>query len=118
MTMLRIPRSRLGDVRPGQADDRVANRIADARPQVRLCVRALVRTTETITVGSGPAYRCEISDGSGEIDLLFLGVRAVPGLQAGRHCLVEGMTGKYAGMLTIWSPRYQLEPADEIAQEW
>ena len=116
MTMIKIARSRLADDR--RAGGRVADRIADARPQVRLSVRAIVRTTQTITVGGGPAYRCEICDGTGEIDLLFLGRPVIPGLEAGRHCIIEGMVGKYSGMLTLWNPRYQLEPADEIPPQW
>jgi RecG-like helicase len=98
--------------------DRVAVRVADARQQARLLTSGIIRTTETITVGNSPTCRCEFSDGSGEIDLLFLGRATIPGLVAGRHVAVEGMVGRYHGVLTIWNPRYQLEPADDAGWCW
>jgi RecG-like helicase len=116
MTMLKIALPWIAGDR--QADSRVADRIADARLQVRLSVRAIIRTTQTITVGSSPAYRCEASDGSGEIDLIFLGRDTIPGLRAGRRCVVEGMIGKHNGTLAVWNPRYQLLPADDDLTQW
>lgn len=108
MTISKIVRSKLGADRSSAS--RVADRIGDARAQSRLSARAIIRTTETITVGSSPAYRCELSDGSGEINLIFLGRATVPGFHAGRYCVVEGMVGSYGGMLAMWNPRYQLMP--------
>ena len=115
MTMIKIIRlPRL----PAGHRPRVADQIIDARAQVRLEVRAIIRTTETITVGSSPAYRCEISDGTGEINLIFLGRATIPGLWAGRYCVVEGMVGTYGGTLAVWNPRYQIMPAaHELEQE-
>jgi hypothetical protein len=109
MTIIKIARPRIRADR--SSDSRVADRISDARAQVRLSVTAIIRTTETITVGSSPAYRCELSDGSGEINLIFLGRATVPGFHAGRYCVAEGMVGTYGGMLTMWNPKYQLMPA-------
>ena len=110
MTMLKLV--------PRRAASRVATRVAEARPQARILTCGIIRKTETITVGSSLTYRCELSDGTGEIDLLFLGRAEIPGLVAGRHATIEGMVGTYHGTPTMWNPRYQLEPADDVAWHW
>jgi hypothetical protein len=96
---------------------RVSSAVSDARPQSRLCASGIIRKTETIIVGNSPTFRCEFSDGSEEIDLLFLGREMVPGLDAGRHATVEGMVGRHQGMLVVWNPSYQLAPRDDDV-EW
>jgi hypothetical protein len=92
----------------------VARRISDARPQARVAVTGIITATETVTIGSGPACRCALTDGTGEIYVLFLGRTAVSGLTAGRRCSVAGMAGTSGGRLVVWNPRYRLQPPDDI----
>ena len=61
----------------------VARRISDARPQARVAVTGIITAAQTVTIGSSPVYRCTLTDGTGEIDVLFLGRTAVGGLTAG-----------------------------------
>ena len=61
--------------------------------------------------GAPVAYRCVLDDGTGRIDLLFLGRRDVPGLGVGARCHVEGTARMDHGRLTVWNPLYRLEPA-------
>ena len=49
-----------------------------------------IRTATAVTVGSSPAWRCTLADGTGEIELLFLGRDRVAGLEPGRRCGVAG----------------------------
>jgi hypothetical protein len=72
----------------------------------------MIRRTETITVGSSPAYHLMLVDGSGELDVLFLGWPTIQGLRPATRVTVEGRIGKHAGRLTLWNPRYRIEPAD------
>ena len=86
--------------------------IADLRLQARVVVRGMIRSPGTITVGSGPAFHFTLVDGSGELDVLFLGQRSIRGLSPSTRVTVEGRVGTYDGKLALWNPRYSIEPAD------
>jgi hypothetical protein len=88
----------------------VARQISDARPQARVAVTGIITATQTVTIGSSPACRCALTDGTGEIYVLFLGRTAVAGLTAGRRCSVAGTAGTSGGRLVVWNPRYWLQP--------
>jgi RecG-like helicase len=88
----------------------VARRISDARPQARVTVTGIITATQTVTIGSSPAFRCTLADGTGQIFVLFLGRTEVGGLMAGRRCRVAGTAGTSGGRLVIWNPRYWLQP--------
>lgn len=86
-------------------------RISAVRPRDRVTVTGAVRSAAAEVIGTSPAFRCVLTDGSGEIDLLFLGQSAVTGLAAGRRCTVRGRACAYRERLVIWNPRYELEVA-------
>jgi len=54
-------------------------------------------------------YRCVLDDGTGRIDLLFLGRHRVPGLISVPDAHVEGTARMDRGRLTMWNPLYLLE---------
>jgi RecG-like helicase len=87
----------------------VARWISDARPQARVAVTGIITATQAVAIGSSPAYRCTLTDGTGEIYLLFLGRTAVSGLTAGRRCSVAGTAGTSGERLVVWNPRYWLQ---------
>jgi hypothetical protein len=89
----------------------VARRISDARPQARVTVTGIITATQTVTIGSSPAFRCTLADGTGQIYVLFLGRTEVCGLVARRRCSVAGTAGTSGGRLVIWNPRYWLQPS-------
>jgi hypothetical protein len=95
---------------------RVARMISDARPQARVAVTGIITATKTVTIGTSPAYRCALTDGSGEIYVLFLGRTEVPGLRRGRRCSVAGMAATSGGQLVVWNPRYWLQPPDDTGR--
>ena len=84
--------------------------IADLRPQSRVAVQGMIRSAGTVTLGSGPAYHFTLVDGSGELDVLFLGRSHVAGLQPSTRIVAEGTLGSYDGKLALWNPRYTVEP--------
>ncbi len=56
-------------------------------------------------------FRCVLDDGTGQVDLLFLGRRSISGLVVGAHCHDEGTARMERGRLTVWNPLYELELA-------
>jgi hypothetical protein len=59
-----------------------------------------------------PTFEAELFDGSGAIDLVWLGRRRIAGLEPGRRVMVTGRVGVHEGNLAIYNPRYTLrEPA-------
>jgi two-component system, OmpR family, sensor histidine kinase KdpD len=89
-----------------------ATRISGVRGRDRLTVTGTIVSAQTIAVGSGLAYRCVLADGTGELDLLFLGHPAIAGLAAGIRCSIEGIVTERGGRLAVWNPRYQVQPAE------
>lgn len=61
------------------------------------------------------ALECTLVDGSGAINIVFLGRRTVAGLEVGSKLTAEGMVGKHDGRLAIINPSYELlTPAAEV----
>src|ERR1039457_5777786 len=89
-----------------------ASRICDVRPQAPVAVTGTIRLTDTVPVGSSFAYRCVITHGTGELDVLFLGRTAVRGLTAGARCGVAGTAGIHGAGLVVWNPRYGHDSCD------
>jgi hypothetical protein len=71
----------------------------------------MIRSTETVTLGSGQAFHFTLVDGSGELDVLFLGRPSIRGLLPSTRVTVEGRVGTYDCKLALWNPRYRIEPA-------
>ncbi len=109
------PASRVGSP-ASRVGSPAVSRIADARVQTRVSLSGTISSAGLLTLGSSPVYRCRFGDGSGELDLLFLGHAAVAGLAAGSRCSVQGMATMRRGRLVIWNPRYRLEPRTSAGQ--
>jgi hypothetical protein len=90
----------------------VAYKIADAVPRGRLVVTGFVYLTEVTTEHGTSSYLCMLDDSTGELGLLFLGRRSVPGLAIGTRLTVEGTARMEGGQLVVWNPIYRIEPAN------
>jgi CheY-like chemotaxis protein len=77
-------------------------------------VTGVIGSVVADAVGSAAAIRCGLADGSGQIDLIFLGRASVAGLVPGRGCTVTGRASVYRG-LVIWNPRYELDQAGPVS---
>jgi hypothetical protein len=85
--------------------------ISQVRPQERVAVRGEVRSVTAMALRGCPACRCTLTDGTGTLDLMFLGRLEVRGLEKGRFCRAEGMAALWDDRIALWNPRYELEPA-------
>ncbi|HET9092004.1 MAG TPA: OB-fold nucleic acid binding domain-containing protein, partial [Acidimicrobiales bacterium] len=50
---------------------------------------------------------CTLVDGTGAVNVVFVGRRHVPGIEVGTVLVVEGMVGRYDGRLAITNPSYR-----------
>ncbi|GAB2466253.1 OB-fold nucleic acid binding domain-containing protein [Xylanimonas ulmi] len=57
-----------------------------------------------------PSVEAELFDGSGALDLVWLGRRTIAGVEPGRRICVEGMVCEAEGRRTMFNPRYELRP--------
>jgi RecG-like helicase len=65
-----------------------------------------VRFTPTANV---PILEAELSDGSAQIQLVWLGRRRIAGIEPGRKLLARGRVGLHNGRLAIYNPWYELQ---------
>ena len=89
----------------------VVRKVSETEPRVRLVVTAMVVATGTQDVGGSLSARCTIDDGTGQVDLLFLGRPYIGGLEKGAFLTVEGTVMRENGNHVIWNPMYRIEPA-------
>jgi hypothetical protein len=102
-----------GETAPGTGVIRqVGTPIADLVQQGMADVSGVICSTRAMSIGNAPACCYTISDGTGELDLLFLGRIQIAGMWCGRHCRAKGTAGKREDRLVLWNPRYWLAATD------
>ena len=82
--------------------------IASLAPRSRVRVTGVLRSVTVRPRAGVHAFEAELYDGSGALRLLFLGRREVPGVEAGRHMVAEGLVVEVDGDRVIFNPRYEL----------
>ncbi|MDR3068258.1 MAG: OB-fold nucleic acid binding domain-containing protein [Cellulomonas sp.] len=79
-------------------------------PDRRRAVATGVLRSVTLRPREGvPALVAELYDGSGSLDLVWLGRREIAGIVPGRRLVVEGMVTRLEGRRALFNPRYQLK---------
>jgi hypothetical protein len=87
-----------------------------AVPVVELPDREMVRvagTLRTVTLrprAGVPALVAELYDGSGTLNLVWLGRRQIPGIEPGRAVIACGRVTRDHEQPVIFNPRYELRP--------
>ena len=87
-----------------------------AVPVIELPDREMVRvagTLRTVTLrprAGVPALVAELYDGSGTINLVWLGRRQIPGIEPGRAVIASGRVTRDQEQPVIFNPRYELRP--------
>lgn len=65
----------------------------------------------TVSTGGGEdqlGITAEVFDGTGGIEVCWLGQRAIPGIETGRYIRVTGRVGLRDGRKIMFNPRYEL----------
>ena len=99
-------------------EQRVAHRrgstlAASTQPRARAEVSGVLRSVTYRPRGRVPALVAEVYDGSGSVDLVWLGRREVAGIEPGRRIAAFGMVCPGRRRNTIYNPRYELEPTGD-----
>ena len=106
-------KSPAGPARRSDKDKRLievagATRLGDLTYRQRTVVAGRVRSVRVQPWSGAVAVECTIVDDSGALNLVFLGRRAVPGIEPGTQLRAEGMIGKHNGRLAMINPMYEL----------
>lgn len=84
--------------------------IAEAQPRQRANLSGVVRSVVLRPHGGTAALEVELYDGSGAIDLIWLGRRRISGIEPGARLKVHGLVVTTNGRQVLYNPRYALKP--------
>jgi hypothetical protein len=84
--------------------------INDAPDRERVIVQGTLKTVTLRPRGGVPALEAELYDGSGSINVVWLGRRRIGGIAPGRAIRVEGRIGVQDNERVMYNPRYSLRP--------
>lgn len=82
--------------------------IGDATWRTPVRIRGRVRSLRVQPWADVATLEAVVVDESGGLLLVFLGRRAVAGVELGRELLAEGMVGEQRGYLAILNPEIEL----------
>lgn len=95
---------------PAEAVPRLpgTTRLGEVTHRGRSKVAGRIKTVRVQSWSGVPAFECTVVDGSGTLTLVFLGRRAIAGLNPGTRLTAEGTVGSYQGRLAMLNPVYEL----------
>lgn len=73
-------------------------------------VSGTLRAVGERMVGGSPAVQAELDDGTGSLDVIWLGRRSLAGVVIGRQLTASGRIAALGGRPVLFNPRYRLEP--------
>ena len=82
--------------------------VAELTYRQRMRFGGQVRSVRVQPLSGVPTLVCTVVDDSGAVNLVFLGRRAIPGIEPGSRIIAEGMVGRHGGRLAVINPMYQL----------
>lgn len=71
-------------------------------------IYGVLRTVTLRPRAGTPTLEAQLFDGSGTVDLVWLGRRRIAGIEPGRQLIVRGRLTIYDGRRTIFNPEYEL----------
>ncbi|MGO1315816.1 MAG: OB-fold nucleic acid binding domain-containing protein [Cellulomonadaceae bacterium] len=85
-------------------------------PRRRASVAGVVRSVVLRPAERARAVEAELYDGSGSVDLVWLGRRQIPGIEPGRRMCATGLVVDVKGRHIMFNPRYELLPGADDAR--
>jgi amino acid transporter len=87
-----------------------AQPIGDCDDREVVDVTGVLRSVTLRPRGPSLTMEADLWDGTGNITLVWLGRRDIPGVKPGRHMVVRGRVARIKGERTIYNPIYELQP--------
>lgn len=84
--------------------------IASVSWRTRVHIAGRVRTVRVQPMPNSASFELVLEDSTGSISVVFLGRKAIAGIEVGTHISVEGTVGMHHGRLAILNPMYSLLP--------
>ena len=98
---------------PDAAEDsqsRLASQVCEVAERQRASLFGVLRSvTFPAPTGAG-SFTATLFDGTGSIDVVWLGRKSVPGIKAGIRLAVQGMVIARSNGLCVINPTFQIEP--------
>ncbi|GAA2619420.1 OB-fold nucleic acid binding domain-containing protein [Streptomyces vastus] len=85
-------------------------RIGDALDRQIVTVTGTLRTVTLRPRAGVPALEAELFDGSGALDVVWLGRRSIVGIEPGRKLIASGRISMSRGRRVLFNPKYELRP--------
>lgn len=82
--------------------------VVDASRGDRASLTGRIRTVVSGGGGHHLGVTAEVFDGTGAIEVCWLGRRSIPGIDTGRYIRVTGRVGQRHGRKIMFNPRYEL----------
>lgn len=77
----------------------------------QVCVMGMLRTVTIQPRGGSPSLQAELWDGSGTLDVVWIGRRRIAGIEPGRVIRATGRVTQRDGHRVMFNPRYELLPS-------
>ncbi|NJQ01994.1 OB-fold nucleic acid binding domain-containing protein [Streptomyces zingiberis] len=85
-------------------------RIRDCQDREVVTVTGTLRTVTQRPRAGVPALEAELYDGTAPLDVVWLGRRAIAGIEPGRRIIASGRVSSSQGRRVLFNPRYELRP--------
>lgn len=82
--------------------------VCEVRPRQRVKLYGVLRSITYPSPGSSQSFTATLFDGTGSIDLVWLGRLEVPGIKAGIHLRIQGMVLERNHTFSVINPNYQI----------
>ncbi|MGW8377232.1 OB-fold nucleic acid binding domain-containing protein [Streptomyces sp. ODS28] len=92
------------------ADSKGCTRICDCGDRQIVRVTGTLRTVTLRPRAGVPTLEAELFDGSASLDVIWLGRRAITGIEPGRRLIAWGRISTNRGRPVMFNPKYELRP--------
>jgi RecG-like helicase len=82
-------------------------RIRDATARTRVKLAGVVRRITVRPLEGNESLEALLDDGTGEVIVVWMGRRSIPGLNLGTRLIVEGLLAEQRGERRIVNPRFE-----------
>jgi RecG-like helicase len=82
-------------------------RIADASLRQQVRIAGVIRRMTVLPMQGKEALQALISDGTGEVTIVFMGRRGIGGLSLGKRVVVEGVLAEHRSEVRMVNPKLE-----------